>query len=443
MLIKKGNKIEKYIIVITLLLISFLDVKAQDNPPNIVLIMADDFGVECVNAYGGTSYKTPNIDKLASLGIKFENCHSQPVCTPSRVQLMTGQYNVRNYTRFADLDRSQATFGNLLKNAGYKTAIAGKWQLGKEKDSPQHFGFDESCLWQQSRPRVDDAKHDTRFSNPILEINGKVKRFTNGEFGPDIVSDFICDFIESNKKQPFFAYYPMILTHCPFIPTPNSKDWDSKSKGSKVYKGVPKYFPEMVAYMDGLVGKIVTKLEALGLSENTIIIFTGDNGTDKPIVSMFKGKEYIGGKTKTTDNGTHVPLVVRWDGKIKPNSESLDLIDFSDVLPTICDIANADIPAEIAVDGVSFLPQLLGEKGTPRKWIYSWFSAHGTLNRLKEFTRNKEYKLYSTGQFYNVKDDFFEKSPLLYESLSKGEKLIYKELKSALKLYKRTKVKKQ
>jgi len=387
------KKVRIGLLIISALFQGFvLTLNAQDKRPNIVLILADDLGFECIRANGGTSYQTPNIDKLASQGQRFENCHSQSLCTPSRVQIMTGQYNVRNYTQFGILDRGQTSFGNLLKNAGYKTAIAGKWQLGKENDSPQHFGFDESCLWQQSLPRTDTAGHDTRFSNPILEVNGEVKHYTNGEFGPDIVSDFICDFIEKNKDEPFFVYYPMLLTHCPFVPTPNSKDWDPKSLGSLTYKGKPVYFSDMVSYMDMLVGKIVTKIDEMRLSENTLIIFTGDNGTDQPIVSMYRGEEYPGGKGRTTDNGTHVPLIVRWDKKIEANNECLDMVDFSDFLPTICDAAKIEIPSEIPVDGISFLPQLLGKNGKSRKWIYSWYSPEG--KELKEFARNKDYKLY-------------------------------------------------
>ena len=425
-------------IMATLFLVYNSDLKAQDKRPNIILILADDLGFECINANGGTSYQTPNIDKLASQGVRFENCHSQPVCTPSRVQIMTGQYNVRNYIKFALLDRSQTSFGNLFKNAGYKTAIAGKWQLGIEKDSPQHFGFDESCLWQQMLPRTDTSGHDTRFSNPVLEFNGEAKHFNNGEYGPDITSDFVCNFIEKNKDQPFFAYYPMILTHCPFVPTPDSKDWDPQNKGSLEYKGKEMYFPDMVSYMDMLVGKIVSKVDELGLSENTLIIFTGDNGTDQPVVSMFRGEKYPGGKKQTTDNGTHVPLIARWEGTIESEKESFDMVDFSDFLPTICDVANIEIPSNIPIDGISFLPQLLGKKGKPRKWIYSWYSSNGKLENLKEFTKNTEYKLYTTGKFYNIKDDFFEKSPLSLDSLNKQEKRAYKSLTIALEVYKDT-----
>jgi arylsulfatase A len=397
--------------------------------------MADDLGFECISANGGESYHTPNLDNLALEGVRFENCHAQPLCTPSRVQIMTGQYNVRNYTAFGILERDQISFGNLFRDAGYKTAIAGKWQLGKEKDSPQYFGFEQSCLWQHSLGRTDSSGHDTRFSNPVLEINGEVNRFRNGEYGPDIVSDFICDFIEENQNQPFLVYYPMILTHCPFVPTPDSKDWDSSSMGSLEYKGKPEYFPDMVSYMDHLVGKIVSRIDDLGLAENTMILFTGDNGTDQPVVSRLQGEDYPGGKGRTTDNGTHVPLIVRWSGTAETGKECFDMIDFSDFLPTICDAAGIEVPSNIPLDGTSFLPQILGKKGEPREWIYSWYSRNGKQEQLKEFARNIEYKLYSTGEFYHVKDDLFEETPISLQSLSKKEKKAYRSLVDALGIY--------
>lgn len=408
---------------------------AQNSQPNIILIMADDLGVETIGANGGTSYSTPNIDKLAQEGIRFENAHAQPVCTPTRVQLMTGKYNVRNYFSFGKLDRSEITFGHLLQDAGYATAVAGKWQLGKEKDSPQHFGFDEACLWQHTLPRTDENGHDTRFSNPILEFNGIPKKFSNGEYGPDILSDFIVDFIEENKEGPFFAYYPMVLTHCPFVPTPDSDDYDPEDHGSLTYKGEAQYFSDMVSYTDKLVGKIVAKVEELGISDNTLIIFTGDNGTDQPIVSMFRGWEFPGGKHNTKDNGTWVPLIMRWDETIEPGRESTDLIDFSDFLPTFVEMANIELPSGFVTDGVSFLPQLQGKKGNPREWIYSWYSKFAKLEGLKELARDKKYKLYATGEFYNIKDDFFEQNPLPLDKLNREEKRAYKKLSKVLEKY--------
>lgn len=405
---------------------------AQDRPPNIILIMADDLGVETIGSYGGTSYQTPFIDAMAAQGAKFENAFAQPLCTPSRVQIMTGQYNVRNYTVFGQLDRSQTTFANLLKDAGYKTAIAGKWQLGKESDSPQHFGFEESCLWQHMLGATDKNGNDTRYSNPVLEINGVPKHFDGGQFSTDITSDFLIDFMEKNKDQPFFAYYPMIITHCPFVPTPDSKDWDPSSPGSPTYKGDPQYFGDMVAYMDKTVGKIIAKVEEMGLSEETIIIFTGDNGTDQPIVSSYRGKDYPGGKKFTTENGIHVPLVVKWKGKIDSGLQNEDLIDFSDFLPTLLDLAGIKAPNGIPLDGVSFMPQLMGKEGNPRDWIYSWYSRNGDLESLQEFVWNKEYKLYKTGEFFNIQDDWLEEDPLDFKGLDRQGKKAFKTLTKAL-----------
>jgi arylsulfatase A len=408
------------------------DVAAQQQGPNIVLIMADDLGFECLEVNGGESYRTPFLNKLAADGVRFENCHSQPLCTPSRAQIMTGKYNVRNYRNFGVLERDQTTFAHLFKDAGYSTCIAGKWQLGSEEDSPAYFGFDEYCLWQHTLGRVDTAKHDTRFSNPILDINGTIKRH-EGEYGPDIVSDYICEFIDRNTGGPFLAYYPMILTHCPFVPTPDSENWDPTDMGSLTYKGDTAYYSDMVNYMDKLVGKIIAKLDEKGLRENTLILFTGDNGTDQPVVSILDGKEYPGGKSFTTDNGTHVPLIASWNGEIKKGWVCDDLIDFTDILPTICKAAQIDIPKDLTLDGRDFMAQLYGKRGQPRDWIYGWYCPRGV--DLKVWTRNEQYKLYTSGEFYNVERDMLEKKPLDTEGLKGDAKKSFRKLGKALSKY--------
>jgi arylsulfatase A len=164
--------------------------------PNLILIMADDLGYETIGANGGTSYKTPNLDKLAASGVRFTNCFVQPLCTPTRVQLMTGRYNVRNYISFGNMDPNAVTFANLLKPAGYATCITGKWQLGRDAELPKKFGFDESYLWQLTR-------RPPRYANPGLEINGVEKDFHGGEYGPDLINDYALDFIDRNKSKPF------------------------------------------------------------------------------------------------------------------------------------------------------------------------------------------------------------------------------------------------
>ena len=403
--------------------------------PNIVLIMADDLGYECIGADGGTTYATPRIDKLAASGIRFEHCYAQPLCTPTRVKLMTGMYNIRNYTQFGQLDRGQTTFAHLFKQQGYATCIAGKWQLGTETDSPQHFGFDESCLWQQSGERTDENGHDTRYPNPVLDINGVRTKFSNGEYGPDVASDFICDFITRHREAPFLAYYPMILTHCPFVPTPDSTDWNPADPGTLDYKGDPKYFKDMVAYTDKLVGKIVDHLEKLGLRDNTLVILTGDNGTDTPVVSDLNGRQVAGGKGKTTDAGTRVPLVANWPGVVPAGQVCPDLVDFSDFLPTLCEIANIPVPDDPNLDGHSFEPQLKGEKGNPREWLYCWFSRNGKAEDARVFARTRRYKLYQNGGLYDIEKDVLEQSPLTDDQLNEQAKTAKVMLQSVLDRY--------
>jgi len=408
---------------IALMLMAALPLLAEAAPslpdkPNIILIMADDLGYECIGANGGTAYKTPVLDGLAKTGMRFEHCYSQPLCTPSRVQIMTGMYNVRNYVSFGRLDRKQTTFAHLVKNAGYATCIAGKWQLGRDQDAAQHFGFDQSCLWQHTRggrSQEGGKKIDRRFVNPLLEINGEEKDFTNGEYGPQVCTDFICDFIEMNKEEPFLVYYPMILTHCPFDPTPDSSDWDPKRLGSTSYKGdhrdYQRHFGDMLAYADKIVGQIVAQLEASGVRDNTLILFTGDNGTDQPIVSAWNGTTVAGGKGKMTDAGTRVPLIASWPCVIDTGKVSQDLVDFSDFLPTLCDATGTEVPADLTIDGRSFLPLLAGQEPTPREWVYCWYSRNGKSN-IQEWARNQQYKLYRTGKLYDVSKDVLEQSPL-------------------------------
>jgi arylsulfatase A len=397
--------------------------------PNIILIMADDFGYECVGANGGTSYKTPNLDKLAASGIRFENCFVQPLCTPTRTQLMTGKYNVRNYTSFGKLDPSQKTFGNFFRDAGYVTGIFGKWQLGREKDLPKHFGFDTYTLWQHTR-------RPPRYVNPGLEIQGNEVNLTNGEYGPQIFIEHVLKFIETNKDKPFFLYYPMCLTHAPFQPTLDSPDWDPKRTGEEYSD--KKHFKEMTEFVDKNVGRIVEKLAATGLTEKTLIIFLGDNGTGRPITSQFKGKSYQGGKGSTTRAGMHVPLIVSFTGKIKAGEVNTNLVDSTDFLPTIADAAGIELPQDAERDGISFYPQLIGEKSKPREWIYSWFLGTRLAGQESVFSFDKQFKLYRQGEFFDLVQDPEEKNPLNPDSLNETQKTAKQKLLSVLNRYENT-----
>ena len=377
---------------------------------NFVLIMVDDFGYECVGANGSTSYETPRLDELARTGMRFEHCHVQPLCTPTRVQLMTGLYNDRNYIRFGILDPDAVTFGHLLQKAGYKTGIAGKWQLLGGYDGPNHFGFDEYCLWQLNR-------RPSRFANPGLEINGIRANFHNGEYGPDLVNAYAREFVSRHKDEPFCLYYPMMLTHGPYDPTPDSADYDPNGTEGSGSKGKSKavqqrHFADMVAYTDKLVGKLVDRLEELGLRERTLVMFIGDNGTGRGIVSRMGDRVVHGGKRSMKDTGTHVPMIVNQPGTVPAGVVSQDLVDSTDFLPTMLDIAGCELPSGIPIDGRSFAPQLRGETGSPREWIYCWFEREGRPEQAEVTVRNQRYKLYRDGRFFDVAADPDEEHPL-------------------------------
>lgn len=406
--------------------------------PNVIVIMADDLGYETISANGGTSYQTPVIDAMAAGGIRFEHAYAQPLCTPSRAQIMTGIYNVRNYVKFGRLEKNQRTFGNLFQEAGYATAVIGKWQLSLDhKLLPQHFGFDEHCLWQLFPGRMDSTGRDTRFSAPFLYTNGSPKRYGKNEFGPNIVRNYGLDFIEQNAKaqKPFFLYYPMILTHCPFSPTPDSPEWVADDTTVMKYKGNAHYFEDMMAYTDDIVGSFLSKLKELGIEKNTLVIFTGDNGTDVPVVSTLGNREVAGAKGKSTDAGTRVPFIASWPGVIPPGQVSQDLVDLTDVLPTICEAANIAVPETPVIDGRSILPQLKGETGNPREWIYSWYERGGKTENAKVFARNQRYKLFDSGEFYEVPNDYLEQNPLVIEDLDSEQKAIHAMLKEVLDGY--------
>lgn len=395
--------------------------------------MIDDMGYECVGAYGGTSYKTPQMDKLAADGLKFNYAYSTPICTTSRVQLMTGKYNFRNYREFGYLKNGETTFGHLMQKAGYKTMIAGKWQLNghyskeerwQDPSKVTEFGFDEYCLWQVT---LDKRIGGERFWMPVLEQNGKqIKHSEKGKYGPDIFTDYICDFMEKDKEKPFFIYYPMVLVHDPFISTPDSDDM--KIKGQPA-------FADMMTYCDKMIGRIRAKTEALGIAKNTLILVTGDNGTHKSIKSTQNGRVVRGGKASTTEAGTHVPLLAYWQGTTPVGKELDDLIDFTDVLPTIIEAGKGSLPKDQKYDGTSFLPQLKGQTGNKRDWIFChyqprWGKLHNSSTR---WTQTHQYKLYQDGRFFDIQNDVLEKSPI--KTTSKNQKLVKAKLQAALDLY--------
>jgi len=422
-----------------------LAVKAQEDAatakPNVLFILADDVGRDAIGCYGGESYATPVIDELARTGKKFEHCYSMAVCHPSRTCLLSGQYPARlknpAWGSFPVEVESRA-LGSVMKAAGYATAVAGKWQmclLKEDLDQPERLGFDEWALfgWHEG----------PRFRSPMIYHNGEVMKDTEGKYGPDLYVDFLIDFIKRQHKaaKPFFAYYPMALAHDVTDdigePVPFFADgkWET--------------FGEMVESMDRQIGRLVTALDELGVRDNTLIVYTTDNGSPKAsyltvdedgkfvrpkVTSKYKGKVVVGGKGELTDWGTRVPLVANWPGKIIEGSRSDALIDFADFLPTFAELGEAPLArlsAGARLDGVSFLPTILGveESGRAKPFAYA---EHGGV----QFVRNHDWKLYSTGSFYDLRNDADERviKPLKGAELSDAEEMIRHQLSGFLEV---------
>ncbi len=396
-------------------------------PTNVVLVMLDDFGYECVGANGGTSYRTPHLDRIAREGARGTRFYAQPLCTPTRVQLMTGQYNVRNYTHFGHLETGQTTFAHLFRRAGYGTCIAGKWQLGRDMSLPAHFGFDQYCLWQLDR-------RPPRYANAGLEIDGEHVDLRGGDYGPDVVNKYACDFIVQQKEKPFLLYYPMILTHSPFQPTPDSNDWDPTVQDESS-RNHPDHFADMVAYADKLIGRLLDTLDQQGLRERTLVIVIGDNGTGRGITSRMGENTVNGGKGLCLLTGTHVPLLVRWPGTIAPGTVLENVSDTTDILPTICEAAGVPIPSDLVTDGHSLVGQLTGQPSESRAWVYCWYARGGGQKADFEFALDHRYKLYRDGQMFDVVSDPKEQQPLDSGSLSEEATTSRRHLTAALAKY--------
>ena len=418
-------------VVALLTLVSFALGAAPERPPNIVLILADDMGYETLSSYGSADYTTPRLDALAATGLRFTQAHSQPLCTPTRVQLMTGQYNVRNYTHFGELNPKERTFGHDLRDAGYATAIAGKWQLGKDRRLLDHFGFDEHCLWWLERK-------SWRYGN-VGELiqNGEVLPGENGEYGPDVLNAFVLDFMTRHANQPFFVYYPMLLPHSPFVPTPRSSgDPDPRATDSA-------YFKDMVEYTDELVGRVVDHLERLKLRDDTLVIFLGDNGTHSEITSrMVDGRMIQGAKGRTTDGGTRVPMIVSQPGTVVPGMVVEGLVDFSDIVPTLLSAAGQQAEPDRVLDGHDLMPVFRGEAPIARTWSYCWYKRGKDQNMVSTtdeevhvFARTVRSKRYRDGRFYDIAADPLESNPLQVESLSPEVRATWAELGEVIARY--------
>jgi len=402
----------------------------DDVKPNIVLILADDLGYEAVGCYGGTSYKTPNIDQLSAQGVRFNRAYAMPLCTNTRIQMMTGKFNTRNWKSFGILDPKEKTFGHLMQEAGYKTCIAGKWQL-TSYDPPDYpgaeqrrnkgmlagnAGFNEYSLWHVGH--TEDK--GPRYADPVIEQNGSPLKGTKGGYGPDFWTDFIGDFMERRRDQPFFVYYSMALPHNPMVPTPDSPEWKDPSLR---HQEETRFAADMIEYTDKMVGKVVAKVDELRLDRPTLVIFYSDNGTNNRVSSMLGDRVVRGGKGEGSELGIRVPAFALWRGAANMGVATDELIDSVDVLPTILDVAGASQLIPKQIDGISFAALLATKKTAAadannalRDWVYihqdprpGWDKDRFGLIRV---ALDKRFKLFEDGRLFDLQNDPFEEQPL-------------------------------
>jgi arylsulfatase A len=357
--------------------------------PNIVFILADDLGIDGFGCYGSDRFKdqTPNVDALAATGLRFDFCYSMPTCNPSRCALMTGRYEFR--TGNAPSFREEPSLAKTLKQAGYATGMAGKWR--QMRDTPGDWGFDEFL----TDPSPSGYYWETKYAK-----NGAPSAAPPGAYGPDLCRDFTLDFFQRHKDEPFFFYFPTHLVHNPIVRTPQSaaasKDQDT-------------LFADNVAYLDRQVGELVGALDRLGLREQTMIVFASDNGTAKYGIehAFIRGRHIYGMKETMFEGGSRVPLIVNWRGTVAPGRTSEDLIDFTDVLPTLAEVAGASAPASPPLDGRSFAPQIRGERGHPREWVYV---QHNTAREW--YVLEHGWKLARAGELFDMSDAPFAEKPI-------------------------------
>ncbi len=357
--------------------------------PNIVFILADDLGIDGFGCYGSDRFKnhTPHIDALAKSGLRFDFCYSMPTCNPSRCALMTGRYEF--HTGNAPSYREEASMARTLKHAGYVSGMAGKWR--QMRDTPGDWGFDEYL----SDPSPSGYYWETKYTTNQEPLEAKP-----GTYGPDLCRDFTLDFFERHKDQPFFFYYPTHLVHNPIVRTPQS---------TEAGKDQDTLYADNVTYLDKQVGEIVGAIDRLGLRERTIIVFASDNGTAKYGIehAFIRGRPIYGMKETMFEGGSRVPLIVNWKGNVAPGRTSDDLIDFTDLLPTFAELAGARLPASPVLDGRSFAPQIRGERGTPREWVYV---QHNTAHEW--YVLEHGWKLTQAGNLFDMSDAPFAEKPV-------------------------------
>ena len=385
--------------------------------PNFVIFLADDQGWGDLSLNGNTNLKTPNIDSLARDGAKFERFFVCPVCSPTRAEFLTGRYHPRGgvfstSTGGERLDLDEKTIADTFKAAGYATGAFGKWHNGMQYPyHPNGRGFDEYYGF--------CSGHWGHYFSPILEHNGK--RIRGKGYVSDDFTNHAIEFIEQNKEKPFFCYLPYCTPHSP-MQVPD--EFFEKFAGKELEKrhrepnkeDVPKTRAAlaMTENIDWNVGRVLKKLDELGIADDTVVIYFSDNGPN----SWRWNGGMKGRKGSTDEGGVRSPLLIRWPGKISAGAKILQIAAAIDLLPTLADLAEIPVQSEKPLDGISLKPLLLGKRnGWPDRMIFSHW------NR-KVSVRTQQFRLDSTGRLFDMRQDPEQRKPIDRESLNKAYELL-------------------
>lgn len=434
------------------MLMASLSLRGADRP-NVVFILIDDISHYGVSAYGAKQLNsteglfesvlvaTPEIDRLADEGVLAKNAFAYAICEPTRVALMTGMNNQRNFVQAKALHESHITFGDLFKRAGYTTGIAGKWKQSRGSSTISGEAYVDQFGWDYIHC-FDLLYEGPRHIDPNFVINGKINwyRGLNPEtkrryYGPELVNRFALNFIETHQNEPFFLYYPMLLVHDEHTPTPDTQPNEHYDNfevmthtGIKpdnsfgAFKGDDRrFYPDMVAYMDRMIGNVTDQLDRLGLREKTLVIVMGDNGSKAAFsYTLEDGSVFIGAKGQCKVNGLQVPLILSYPGSIAAGSTYDGLINLTDLLPTLCELADINIPDEEEIDGISFWPQITGNQNEAhRENLYTWYNANRAMSdqsKLITYAQEIDFKRYGpdtnypNGRFFDLRTDPFERA---------------------------------
>ena len=415
---------------------------AKKRRPNIVYIIADDLGYAEVGCYGQKKIKTPNIDRLATEGMKFTQHYSgNPVCAPSRCVLMTGKHSGHSQVRANKqvggqegwklgstiggqwpLEAGTVTVAKILKEAGYTTGAFGKWGLGRvgTTGEPNKQGFDHFFGYICQRQAHTYYPNHLWRDGEVEWIEGN-KDGKEGAYSHDLIADEALKFVKANKDRPFFLYVPFTIPHVALqVPEDSLSEYKGKWPDPP-YTGDKGYFPHpnpracyagMVTRMDRDVGRIMSLLKELNLEDNTIFIFTSDNG---PTFNGGSDSEFFesarplrGLKGSVYEGGIRVPFIVRWPGRVKAGSTGEHVCAFWDFLPTCCEVIGVNAPADI--DGISILPTLLGQRRKQKKHEYLYWELRGRqgvrMGRWKAVRINPNKKI----QLYDLDKDIGEQN---------------------------------